>query len=176
MRLVILLSSGVALIAAAAAFGCSTSNSDPLAGGDGGGNCPPQGTTASDGQGYVQAEGCENCHGANMAGSLTPLASGVDGITIPSGTYLYPPNLTPDKTTGIGSWTAAQINQAITEGIDNTGQDLCPEMGRHYPNMCANEVSGIIAYLQSIPAVSQVVPGSICPPLKTGTPPGGDGG
>jgi hypothetical protein len=173
MRLHIQVGLTVALEIAAA---CSTNNSDPLAGGDAGDGCLPMGTTVSDGQGYVQTEGCEGCHGANLAGSLSPLASGQDGITIPAGSYLYPPNLTPDPTTGLGNWTTGQIDYAITEGIDNTGLDLCPEMGRHYPNMCPDEVTGIINYLRSIPAVVQKVPGSICPPLKTGTPPSGTGG
>jgi hypothetical protein len=176
--LVLGLGFGVAVVVA-----CSSGATNTLAGQPGGGTlaeggtCSPVGTAASDGQGYVQAEGCESCHGANLAGSTVPLVSGAEpGLVIPNGTYLYPPNLTPDMGTGLGNWTDGQINQAITEGIDNTGLDLCPEMGRHYPNMCPDEVLGIIAYLRSIPAVSKKIPGSICPPLKTGTPPGEDGG
>ncbi len=173
---------GIATVVACSSNGTGTLSGGPTGSGSGGatdsdGGCPSMGTAASDGQGYVQAEGCENCHGANLAGRTTPLTSGEEpGLVIPSGHYLYPPNLTPDPTTGIGSWSDAQINQAITEGIDNQGLDLCPEMGRHYPNMCPDEVTGIIAYLRSIPAVVSKIPGSICPPLKTGTPPSGDGG
>jgi hypothetical protein len=181
-KVVIALGLGIAAVAACSSSGGNnTLSGDPSSSGgtasnDADGGCPSMGTTPSDGQGYVQTEGCETCHGANLAGSTTPLVSGAEpGLVIPAGTYLYPPNLTPDTSTGIGAWSDGQINQAITEGIDNEGLDLCPEMGRHYPNMCPDEVTGIIAYLRSIPAVAHKVPGSICPPLKTGTPPE-DGG
>ena len=155
----------------AVAVACSSTNNGPLQGQgttnpDGG--CASMNTSVSAGQGYVQSLGCPNCHGADMAGSTTALQSGTDNITIPAGTSLYPPNLTPDPTTGIGTWTDGQINLAITEGIDNTGLELCPEMGRHYPNLCPDEVTGIIAYLHSIPAVVKKIPCSVCPPLKTG--------
>jgi hypothetical protein len=160
------------------AFACS-SNGDPLAGltadgggGSGGGGgpdaCGPMGTGASDGQGYVQSEGCPECHGTNMAGSTSPIPSGIDNIKIKAGDYLFPPNLTPDKATGIGNWTDGQIRQAISQGIDNNSEELCPEMGEHYPNLCYDEVTGIIAYLRSLPAVVKQDPTSICPPLKQG--------
>ncbi len=55
------------------------------------------------------------------------------GLVIQQGHLLYPPNLTPDPTTGLGNWTSEEIAYAITEGIDNTVLELCPEMGRHYP-------------------------------------------
>jgi hypothetical protein len=165
----------------AAVLACSSSGTSSLSGqasqasGDGGsGSCGTMGTAVADGAGYVQAEGCESCHGANLAGRLTPLVSGEEpGLVIVSGHLLYPPNLTPDPTTGLGDWTDAQINLAITEGIDNLGLDLCPEMGRHYPDMCPDEVTGIIAYLRSIPAVTQKVPESICGTLKPGPDDGG---
>jgi hypothetical protein len=160
--------------AALVALACSSSTN--TLGNNGGSAAPsqngtcPSGTGVSDGQTYVQEEGCQQCHGPDMSGSTTPLANGTDGIKL--GNYqgvldtLYPPNLTPDAQTGIGNWTNEQIGQAITQGIDNNSLRLCPEMGSHYPTMCQNEVTGIIAYLRSIPAVVKQVPTSICPPLK----------
>jgi len=163
----------------AVAVACSSGGSSSLTGQPGGtlsdGGCAPQGTAASDGQGYVQTEGCESCHGTNLAGSSTPLVTGQEpGLVVQKGHLLYPPNLTPDQTTGIGSWTDEEIDYAITEGIDNNGLELCPEMGRHYPNMCPDEATGIIAYLRSIPAVVNKVPVSYCPPVKCGANPCGE--
>ena len=159
------------LCAAACAAACSSSSTaGPTGGGSSSGtssgSCPTD-VSAAAGKTSVEAEGCTSCHGADMSGSATALANGADGITLKPGDLLYPPNLTPDSATGIGKWTDAQIDQAIRLGIDNEGQDLCPEMGEHYPNMCATEAQGIIAYLRSIPAVSKKVPGSNCPPLKS---------
>jgi hypothetical protein len=177
-RLGILLGFGVATCVAVA---CSSSNNNPLASQataeQDGGCVGPTGTTASDGQGYVASRGCPTCHGADMSGSTTPLSSSQISGTIPSGVYLYPPNLTPDTTTGIGDWTSDQIRYAIIYGIDDLGMDLCPEM-KHYATMCEDEALGIIAYLRSLPAVTKSIPGSICPPLKNGTtpPPAADGG
>jgi hypothetical protein len=164
---------GVSVVIACSSTGTSSLTGQASADGGTAGGCGTMGAAASDGAGYVQAEGCANCHGANMAGRLTPLVSGEEpGLVIATGHVLYPPNLTPDPATGLGAWTDGQINLAITEGIDNEGLDLCPEMGRHYPDLCPDEVTGIIAYLRSIPAVVQKVPSSICGTLK----PGPDGG
>jgi len=165
----------------ALAIGCSSSNSDPLAGqeqesdgGGGSGYCPTA-TTVSAGQGYAtnpagdnSAPGCPSCHTSDMGGSLTPLAAYVTAVPA---SYLYPPNLTPDMATGVGSWRDSDLSLAITEGIDNQSERLCPQM-QHYPGMCATEVTGVIAWLRSLPAVSRQVPRSICPPLK----PNPDGG
>jgi hypothetical protein len=150
---------------AVAAACSSSSTSDPLSGGSssggggsGGGSCP-SGTDVTTGQSSVQKEGCPTCHGPDMSGQLSPLSGQNTGI------YLYPPNLTPDPTTGIGNWRDSDLSLAITQGIDNQGEALCPQM-QHYPNMCSNEVTAIIAYLRSLPAVVKQVPRSICPPLK----------
>jgi hypothetical protein len=97
-----------------------------------------------------------------MAGQLTPIPYPQDPRV-----KLYPPNLTPDSATGIGTWTDDQIANAVRNGQDNTGLELCPEM-QHFATMNDYETYSIVKYLRSIPAVSQVVPGSICPPLKTG--------
>ena len=61
-------------------------------------------------------------------------------------------------------------NNFTVEGIDNNSQNLCPEMGQHYPNMCASEANGIVAYLKSIPAVVNAIPASCCPPQKGTSP------
>jgi hypothetical protein len=174
----------VALVGLAVAIGCSSNSGNSLTGQVGGepiddaGQPCPSGTSASDGQGYVQNRGCPTCHTADMGGTTTPLAQySANNASLPADlrVYLYPPNLTPDPTTGVGKWRDSDLSLAITEGIDNQSERLCPQM-QHYPGMCANEVTGIIAYLRSIPAVVRAIPRSICPPLKDGTPPGGDDG
>ena len=176
---------GVSVAIACSSGGTSTLGNTGASGSSSGGSgdCSPEGSTAGDGEGYVQKEGCPSCHGTNLAGSSTPLVSGQEpGLVVQAGHLLYPPNLTPDPTTGLGNWTSDDIYYAITQGVNNiTGQDLCPEMGQHYPNMCPDEAHGIVAYLQSIPAVVNQVPQSCCPPAKgtapcvaaTSTPDGG---
>jgi mono/diheme cytochrome c family protein len=145
----------MAIVATGAVVACSSSSSD--------GNSL-NGSTAGDhsaaaGQQYGTSLDCAKCHTAAMSGSLTPLG-GYDATV-----KLYPPNLTPDDDTGIGKWTDEQLKGAIIDGIDNNSEKLCPQMN-HYPDMSDDEAAAIIAWLRSLPAVHQVVPGSICPPLK----------
>jgi hypothetical protein len=163
----------------AVAIGCSSSNNNAGQGSDGGsgsgggsGYCPTD-TSVSAGAGYASnpagdnsAPGCPSCHTSDMGGTSTPLSQ-----YVATGNYLYPPNLTPDMTTGVGSWRDNDLALAITEGIDNQSERLCPQM-QHYPGMCTSEVNGVIAWLRSLPAVSRQVPRSICPPLKS-NPDGG---
>jgi hypothetical protein len=177
MRCTVALGSAVVGIFVAVACSSNGTNTPVNAGGDGGGGgdagCTGYTVSAAAGQTYVQKEGCAECHGANLAGTSIALVNDQEpGLTVIGNDKLYPPNLTSDPATGLGNWTVLEIYYAITEGIDNEGLDLCPEMGRHYPNMCANEANAIVAYLQSplLPPVVNCVPESYCPPLKNGGP------
>ena len=156
---------------AAAALGCAAKASpspDESGGGGGGTSEPAQNAQAlvpddgSAGAKAINTRGCGNCHNEGdspLAGVRTPLA----GYT--SDVKLYAPNLTGDKTTGVGSWTDGQLRLAIREGIDKDTARLCPQM-QHYRTMPDDEVDAIIAYLRKLPAVKKQIPGSICPPLK----------
>jgi mono/diheme cytochrome c family protein len=115
---------------------------------------------AKAGADYVAKRNCAKCHTADMAGSTAPLTGYPDTVS------LYSPNLTPDPETGIGSWNASQLAEAIRDGIDNEGMVLCPQMN-HYKTMPDVEVNAIIAYLKSLPPIKRQIPGSICPPLKS---------
>ena len=127
-------------------------------------------STVKQGQTSVTARGCPSCHGADMSGSTSILVRS----TIPTTTALgesialYPPNLTPDKTSGIGvaKWTDDALALAIRDGIDADSQRLCPQMN-HFSTMNDFEVYSIVMYLRSLPAVSTKVPRSVCPPTKT---------
>lgn len=109
----------------------------------------------------VKTRKCVNCHTSAMSGQTSPLPYAADPTV-----ELYPPNLTPDIATGIGSWTDEQLATAIREGQDETGLELCPQMN-HFSTMTDYEVNSIVAYLRSLPPVSQKVLRSVCPPLKT---------
>lgn len=139
--------------ASVAAIACSSS------GGGANGNGTPSGTPVEQGQAYVQARMCGNCHTSDLSGSTSALPNYPDYVK------LYPPNLTPDTDTGVGNWTDTQLQDAIRNGVDNMGEVLCPQM-KHYGDMQDDELNAIIAYLRSIPPVKKTIPGSICPPLK----------
>jgi mono/diheme cytochrome c family protein len=96
---------------------------------------------------------CASCHGTDLSGL---------GTAYP-GTTAYAANLTPDKETGIGDWDADTIKTAILTGKDDEGKALCapmPTFGDR--SMTASEAADIAAYLQTLPAVSKAIPGSVC--------------
>ncbi|HEX5660837.1 MAG TPA: FG-GAP-like repeat-containing protein [Polyangiales bacterium] len=76
-----------------------------------------------------------------------------------SGLGFYP-NITPDTTNGIGSWSDAEIKAAITDGVDDEGDDLCQLMQRY--EFTASELDDLVAFLKSLPAKTKKITG-MCP-------------
>lgn len=105
------------------------------------------------GEYLVKAGDCIACHTNGPDGK--PFAGGLPFHT-PFGT-IYSPNITPDKTTGIGNWTDAQFLEAMREGIAPNGSYYFPVFP--FPNfnhLSKEDVAAIRAYLNVIPAVNQV--------------------
>jgi mono/diheme cytochrome c family protein len=66
-------------------------------------------------------------------------------------------NITPDRATGIGAWTDAQIARAIREGIRPDGSLIGPPMPIGlYRGLADDDLTAIVAYLRSVPAVANV--------------------
>jgi mono/diheme cytochrome c family protein len=69
------------------------------------------------------------------------------------------PNITPDKETGIGTWTDDEIARAFQEGVDKDGRALFPIMPwMNFRNLDEEDVASIVVYLRSIPAVKNALP------------------
>jgi hypothetical protein len=76
-------------------------------------------------------------------------------------------NITPDKETGIGSWTKDEIATAITTGRRPDGRELAPIMPYHaFANLTTDDAAAIVAFLQSIPPVKSAVVGPFGPGQK----------
>jgi hypothetical protein len=77
----------------------------------------------------------------------------------------YTANLTPDKTTGLGSWTVDMFIKAIRTGKHmGEGRNILPPMP--WPNFrqATNvDLKAIFAYLQSLPPIENAVPDPISP-------------
>lgn len=67
----------------------------------------------------ILLSGCASCHTAHTSEPAGYLAGG-DPLDTPFGTF-YPPNITPDKQTGIGDWTLAQFSDALSNGDSSHG-------------------------------------------------------
>jgi hypothetical protein len=69
-------------------------------------------------------------------------------------------NLTPDKETGLGNWTADQIVTAIQTGVRPDGRVLAPIMPwRAFANLTKDDAQSIAMYLKTLPPVHNQIPG-----------------
>jgi mono/diheme cytochrome c family protein len=69
-----------------------------------------------------------------------------------------PSNITPDKATGIGGWTAEQVKVAIRDGKRPNGAQISPQMpSAFYKIFTPSDLDAVVAYVLSIPPVSHKV-------------------
>jgi hypothetical protein len=69
------------------------------------------------------------------------------------------PNITPDRETGIGTWTDGEKIRAIREGVDKNGRALFPMMPyAGFRNMSDEDVQSLVAYLDSLPPIHNPLP------------------
>ncbi|MGD0433344.1 MAG: cytochrome c [Acetobacteraceae bacterium] len=116
----------------------------------------------------VEIGGCTDCHTpGNFLGhpDMTRYLGGSDvGFAIPGHGVFVPPNLTPDKETGLGTWTEEQIVTAITTGERPDGRILVPSMPwRNYAHLTKSDALAMAAFLKSLPPTSHKVPGPFGP-------------
>lgn len=103
------------------------------------------------GEYLTRAGDCTSCHTA-IGGK--PFAGG-RAIETPFGT-IYTPNITPDKATGIGSWTESDFNNALRNGKDDEGAHLYPAMPYpSYTKVTRADVDAIRTYLATVAPVQQ---------------------
>ena len=133
------------------------------------------------GQYLVELLGCGTCHtdGAlagmprgdrRMAGSHIGIAIS-DPLTQSLPGVVYPANLTPDKKTGIGSWSEEEIVMLIRSGVDRDGrQHLSVMPWPAYAKLSEEDARAIAAYLRALPPVEHQVPENIAPGSKATSP------
>ncbi len=106
-------------------------------------------TQVQRGEYLARAGDCSACH--TQAGG--PAFAGGSSVHSPFGS-IYAPNITPDKDTGIGSWSDDDFYRALHDGVGKGGKLLYPAMP--YPNytkVTRDDVLAIKAYLFSLPPV-----------------------
>ncbi len=106
---------------------------------------------------------CAGCHTTGVfLGKPDPeryLAGSEVGFQIPGLGIFYPPNLTPDRETGLGSWSAEDIVKAVRTGERPDGRILAPVMPyRHYGKLSDADAFALAAYLKSIKPVRHQAP------------------
>jgi mono/diheme cytochrome c family protein len=124
--------------------------------------------TVERGKYLVSLGGCGDCHtpGSFLGkpDAKRQLGGSDVGFAIPGLGVFVGRNLTPDKETGLGTWSDQQIVTALTTGKRPDGRVLAPIMPwRDFANLSAEDAKSIVAYLRSIPPVSHAVPGPFGP-------------
>ena len=103
---------------------------------------------------YVfDAADCVGCH-TDVKNNGKRLAGG-RALATPFGTF-YSPNITPDKETGLGTWSFADFHRALREGISQHGAHYFPVFP--YPSftgMNDQDIADLWAYLQVQEPVAQ---------------------
>ena len=119
----------------------------------------------------VGIAGCNDCHTPGYffgKPEMTRFLGGSEvGFEIPGLGVFHGPNLTPDRETGLGTWSPAQMAAAITKGVRPDGRILAPIMPWHaFASLTPDDTRAIVAYLQSLPPVKNKVPGPFGPDEK----------
>jgi mono/diheme cytochrome c family protein len=123
-----------------------------------------------------EADMSRELNGNPAADKVAPIPKGVIGnwgtvassnLTAWAGPWgvSFAMNLTPDKTTGLGSWTPEMFMAAIRTGKhQGTGRAILPPMPWYwYKNMTDDDLKAIFAYLQSLPPANNPIPDPLPP-------------
>ena len=111
----------------------------------------------ANGEIVFRASGCESCHATPGQENKTRLGGGAP-LRSPFGTF-YPPNISPHKEDGIGSWTLAQFQRAMRGGVSPEGDHLYPAFPyTSYQRMTATDIRDLFGYMMTLPAVAGETP------------------
>jgi mono/diheme cytochrome c family protein len=99
------------------------------------------------------AGGCASCHAVPKQEDKTRLGGRL-ALGSPFGTF-YVPNISSDRTDGIGAWTEAQFVTAMVKGTSPTGEHLFPAFPyTSYQRMSLGDIRDLFAYLKTLPAAT----------------------
>ncbi len=107
---------------------------------------------AARGRHLWETASCVYCHGADGRGGAK-LSWKVSGT-------IYVPNVTPDRETGLGRWSDAQIARAIRSGMARDGRPLHWQAMPWdlFANLEEEDVRALIAWLRRLPPVNHAIP------------------
>jgi mono/diheme cytochrome c family protein len=119
----------------------------------------------------VAVTGCNDCHTPGYFFGKPDKArylGGSDvGFAIPGLGVFVAPNLTPDKETGLGTWTTEQIVTAFTAGKTPAGRTLAPIMPwQAFAQLSRPDALAVALYLKTLEPVHHAVPAPFGPTQK----------
>jgi mono/diheme cytochrome c family protein len=122
------------------------------------------GTAVERGAYLARIMDCGGCHTpgalAGAPDSARYLAGSDIGFQIPGLGIFYPPNLTSDPETGLGSWSEDDIMTAVCAGTRPDGRQLAPIMPwASYSALNDGDARALAAFIKSLPPIASKVPG-----------------
>ncbi|MFS2189831.1 cytochrome c [Mucilaginibacter sp. Mucisp84] len=131
------------------------------------GNIPNPADTVKYGAYLLNAAACKECHTQSDKGKLNEAMAfaGGQGYIVPGGSKVFSANITPDKETGIGSWTKEQFVSRFTQFANGKIQPTPVKPGEfqtimpwwRYGSMKVSDLEAIYAYLKTIKPISNHV-------------------
>jgi mono/diheme cytochrome c family protein len=113
----------------------------------------PRTPDLANGKTMFHAGGCASCHAIPKQEDKTKLGGGL-ALGSPFGTF-YVPNISSDRTDGVGAWSEAQFVTAMVKGISPAGEHLFPAFPyTSYQRMTLDDIRDLFAYLKTLPAVT----------------------
>lgn len=117
---------------------------------------PAEQSLISRGEYLVDAGGCIDCH-TDDRDDARPMAGG-RALESPFGIF-YVPNITPDKATGIGTWSDDDFVRAMWEGVSPEGDHYYPAFPYDfYTGIRREDLLAMKAFLFSLEPVEQETP------------------
>lgn len=104
---------------------------------------------------------CHNCHTPRgpQGLDLSRALSGGNQVFDEPAFKVSGSNITPDKDTGIGNWTDAELKRFLVSGVRPNGTRVAPIMPTaFYTVLTARDLDALAAYLRSVPAVRHETP------------------
>jgi len=96
--------------------------------------------------------GCASCHQSPGSTERTYLGGGLE-LETQFGTF-YPPNISSDKTYGIGAWSEEDFIRALHEGVSPQGVSYYPAFPyTSYHHINVDDIADLFAYLKTLPAI-----------------------
>lgn len=116
------------------------------------------------GEYLFHASGCASCHAAPKAKGPDKLKLGGGmSFATPFGTFRAP-NISTDRTHGIGGWTALEFVNAVMGGVSPDGRHYYPSFPyRSYQHMKIADVVDLKAFMDTLPTVANDPPGHDLP-------------
>ncbi len=100
---------------------------------------------------------CASCHARPGQPDRLKLGGGL-ALASPFGMFSVP-NISPDPTDGIGSWSAADLANALVGGLSPTGRHYYPAFPYpSYTGIRHEDIADLYAYLKTLPPVAGRAP------------------